>query len=53
MAPQKYATNIFETKKKDIKTKRLENWNRKRVLWDYQYRGNPETRNPGSIPTET
>ena len=44
MAPQNYATKISETDKKiHRKLKILAKWNQKRVLWNYQFRGSPET----------
>ena len=43
-APQNYAINKFETNKKRYRNiKRPANWNQKRVCWNYQSQGNPET----------
>ena len=44
LAPQNYATNIFETnKKRQRKLKGLAKWNQTRVCWNCQPRGNPKT----------
>ena len=44
LAPQNYETNIFETNKKRYRKLKIQaNWNQKRVCWNYQSWGNPET----------
>ena len=44
MAPQNNETKIFKSNKnRHRKTKIPDNWYRKRVLWNYQSRGNRDT----------